>query len=500
MGTQYLVVSDFHLTDVEANPKRWKAYKRPEYTCDDEFADLVRHFSEQGASGDQLTLVLNGDIVDFDLIDAVPDDPPWPVSRAERKRGLDATEAKSVWKLERVLGHHPKFVATLADFVCAGHRLVYILGNHDRELHFPDVERVFIRALEEYAREAGKTLARGSIAFEPWFFYVPGELYAEHGHQYDYYTSFRYQLYPRVEMGDEEVLALPMGNLSNRYLINRMGYFNPFAADFILNFFSYAWHWFKHYAFTRRTLFFPWLFGSLAVVSRLFAMKGKLRLKVPPEHVDRLGQAARKFDLSLDEIQAIGQLQSPPITQRWFRLLRELWIDRALIAVVMAGGTIALALVPIPLWIKLMVPLSSFPLLFLIYEWFVRDESIFRIEKEIPERARAVSRVLPARVVTFGHTHVPRQIPLSKETTFVDTGTWAPIPCSRGSEELRPGYRNFLWLKFERRESEVIFGSWMSESRFPCSELPEQLQITRLPEPQVAPVEEEREEEEVESA
>jgi hypothetical protein len=184
---------------------------------------------------------------------------------------------------------------------------------------------------------------------------------------------------------------------------------------------------------------------------------------------------ARKFDLSLDEIQALGQLQSPPITQRMFRLLRELWIDRLLIAGVMTGGTIALALVPIPLWIKLMVPLSSFPLLYLLYEWFVRDESVFRIEKEIPGRARAVARVLPARVVTFGHTHVPRQIPLSKETTFVDTGTWAPIPCAEGSDELRPGYRNYLLLAVERHEASITFGSWMPEARFPSSQAPKQL-------------------------
>jgi len=390
MARRYLVVSDLHLCDVEDHPDGWKRYKRAGYVFDDELVALLDDFVATG--GDELTLVLNGDIFDFDLIAAVPDDPPFPVSLSERRRGLDATAAKSRWKLERILAHHPRFVAALAGFLSRGHEVVYVLGNHDREVHFPEVRA----ALEEALQRAGAAPAAAPPRFrvEEWFYYVPGELYAEHGHQYDYYSSFRHLLAPTVEMGGERVLAVPMGNLSNRYLLSRMGFFNPHASDYILNVFRYAAHWLRHYAWSRRSLVVPWFIGSLMVMATLLNLKRKL-LPTPATQTAGLAETARRYALPAATVTALWGLHRPPITERFFRIIREFWIDRLAIAVLMTGGTIALALVPIPLWIKLMVPLSSFPLLYFIYEWLARGETIFSIEKRLPGYARQIAALLP---------------------------------------------------------------------------------------------------------
>ncbi len=106
-----------------------------------------------------------------------------------------------------------------------------------------------------------------------------------------------------------------------------------------------------------------------------------------------------------------AQLQrASPITSKFYRILRELWIDRLLIVTGMTLGTAALALVPIPLWIKLMVPFCAFPLAFTIYEWLARGDTIFSIEHELPGFARKISQLLRVKVVTFGHTHVLRLV------------------------------------------------------------------------------------------
>jgi UDP-2,3-diacylglucosamine pyrophosphatase LpxH len=456
MGNRYLVVSDLHLADVEDHPDGWKAYKSSRFLFDDEFTALVRSFVERETDGDRLTLILNGDSFDFDLVTAVPEDPPWPVTRFERKRGLRPTAERSVWKLQHVLSFHARFVATLAEFVAAGNRLVLLMGNHDRELHFPEVQQALVEAIETSAREQGRSLATGTIRFEPWFYYVPHEIYVEHGHQYDFYTTFRYQLWPTVTIKNEQQIALPMGNLSNRYLMNRMGFFNPHAMDYILNIYRYVTHWVRHYLFSRRSLAVSWMWGSLLVILMLLRIKKKLRI-VPPEHLQHLERIARRFDLSPQEIEALGQLHRRPITSRMFRLIRELWFDRVLIAAVMTGGTVALALVPVPLWVKLMVPLTCFPLVYFIYEQLAQGETIFTAEKEIPNRARAVAKTLPARVVALGHTHTPRLLPLDRNTTFVDTGTWAPI-LDKG--QLRPGLGNYLTVSFHRKEMSLFFGSY----------------------------------------
>jgi len=458
MGNRYLVVSDLHLTDVEDHPDGWKAYKSSRYLFDEEFGQLVQHFVEQRDEGDRLTLVLNGDIFDFDLVTAVPEPPPWPTTRFERRRGLRATASKSAFKLERMLSHHPRFVEILAAFVAAGHQLVYLLGNHDRELHFSEVQRVMLDALEAAARQQSASLAAGRIRIEPWFFYVAGEIYVEHGNQYDLYTSFRHQLWPTVKADGEQVVALPLGNLSNRYLMTRMGFFNPHASDYILNVYRYATHWMRYYMFSRRGLALNWLWGSILVVLLSLRLRRKLRRR-PPEHLERMHRTARRFNLTDAEIERLGQLQPEPITNRFFRMIRELWIDRLLMALLMTGGTVALALVPIPLWIKLMVPLTAFPLFYFLYEQVAQGETIFTLEKMIPEHARAVARALPARVVTFGHTHSPRLIPLSRDTTFADTGTWAPILDKHRT--LCPGRRNYLLVSFQHQRANIYLGSWM---------------------------------------
>jgi len=459
VGNRYLVVSDLHLADVEDHADGWKAHKSSRHVFDGDFAALIRDFAAREAPGGPLTLVLNGDVFDFDLVTAAPDPAPWPVSRSERRRGLDATEPKSAWKLRRILADHPVFVSALADFAAGGHGIVCVIGNHDRELHFLDVRRVLGDAVRAAAAATGRTLPDGDpVRYEPWFFHVPGEVYVEHGQQHDYYSSFQHVLSPVVDASGRAVLALPMGNLSNRYLMSRMGFFNPHAADFILNGFRYLAHWLRHYAFSRRSLVLPWFLGSLSVMARLLATRSRILLQ-PRDLAARTAEVAARNGVTPGTMAALARLQKTPITQRFFRIVREFWIDRLLMAFLMAGGTVALALVPIPLWIKLMVPLACFPLLYFVYEWLVREEGVHAIGKEIPAVARAIGDLLPVRVVTLGHSHVPRLVPLRGGLVFVDTGTWAPN-MSLDDRRRKPGYRNFLAVAFDGARVDVRFECW----------------------------------------
>lgn len=447
MDRRTLILSDLHLCDVEEHADGWKAYKSRRYLFDDQLVDLIADFAA-GDDGAERVLVLNGDVFDFDLVTAVPDQAPWPVRRSERRTGLEADAPKSVWKLERILADHPAFVAGLAGFLGAGHRVVYVLGNHDRELHFEPVRRALRDALRAAAAAAGQRFADSQLVFEPWFYLQPGELYVEHGQQYDHYTSFRNVLRPTVERPGRPVLALPMGNLSNRLLMSRMGFFNPHASDYILNLFAYIWHWLRHYAFSRRSLVVPWLWGSLVVLVRLLGLRRRQR-GAHRRAGALLAEQARRHELALGTVEDLWRLQDPPIAGRLFRMVREFWIDRLLLALVMTGGTVALALVPIPLWIKLVVPLMGFPLLYFIYEWAVQGESIFAVESRLPRVARQVAGLVGAAVVAMGHTHLPRQIPLGRGHTFVDTGTWAPIPHPQDRARNAPGLRNYLLVEVE---------------------------------------------------
>jgi UDP-2,3-diacylglucosamine pyrophosphatase LpxH len=452
-----LVVSDLHLCDVEEHHDGWKAYKSSRHVFDYDLERLVNQSIDSRPEAACFTLVLNGDILDFDLVCAVPSPPAWPVSRSERLRGLDPTGPKSAWKCDRILDHHPVFIRTLARVLCSGHEVVIVMGNHDRELHFLEVRQVIVDRLLARVKEGGGTCDPSSIRFEPWFYYVPGEIYAEHGNQYDYYSSFKFLLHPTVNIGNEELLALPMGNLSNRYLMTRMGFFNPHSTDFIQNVFSYAIHWLRFYAFKRRSLVWIWFWGSMVVMARLLRLKKHLR-KRPDGYQGLREGVVHDNGLADVTVDGLERLQRPPITSRFFRIIREFWIDRLVMSLVMIGGTVALALVPIPLWIKLMVPLSCFPLVFFVYERAVHGEDVFTVDSKLPSIARSIADLVPVKLVTMGHTHRPALIPLTQGVSFANTGTWASV--SRWTDRGEPpGFRNYLQADFDRGDPAITLGS-----------------------------------------
>ena len=81
MGNRYLVVSDLHLVDVEEHEDGWKAYKGARYFFNKELDGLVKSFVKESTGGDRLTLILNGDIIDLDMVTSTPEQAPWDVSR-----------------------------------------------------------------------------------------------------------------------------------------------------------------------------------------------------------------------------------------------------------------------------------------------------------------------------------------------------------------------------------------------------------------------------------
>ena len=457
---RYLIVSDLHLTDVEDHPDGWMAHKRARLSTDGELAALLRRFACEApaaAPPERSVLILNGDIFDFDMVTAIPANPPWPVSPVERDAGLDPTSPKSVWKLGRILADHPTFVQALAGFLAAGHRVVYVLGNHDRELHFEPVRAALVDALQEAA--GGREFLSGQLRFEPWFYTVPGQLYVEHGQQYDHYSTFQHLLAPELPGEAEPLLALPMGNLANRRLLSLMGHFNPFASDYILSLWGYLSHWLRHYAVGARSLVVPWFVGSVAVVLELLRIRR--RLDAAADERPSLDAAAQRSGLSRATVRALRALQVAPVTDSMFRVLRELWLDRVALGVLLCAATAALALTSAPLWLKIALPLLVWPLSVFLYERAARGETVFSVDERTPGIARAISELVPVKLVALGHTHVPRMLPLGQGVSFVDTGTWAPIMDAKCPHCLAPGYRNYVIATFSGQRPRIELGSML---------------------------------------
>ncbi len=450
MGARrYLIISDTHLSDVEEHADGWKRFKSAGFLRDRQLLELTRRFAAEARPGEESVLVLNGDIFDFCITTRVPERPPWRMRRRERTRGLEPSEPKAAWKLAVILEQHPEFLTALAELLGAGHRVVYVLGNHDHELHWPSVQAVLEAALRDRAWDLGLDPATCTIRYEPWFFYDPAGLYVEHGHQYDIYSSFPHILQPTATLDGEEILALPLGGFSNRYLVSILGFFNPRSTDYICNLPGYVAHWLRYYAFSRRSILVGWFLGTMMVLVRVMRLRARLWTQAQG-HAQALKETARRQGLPWTTVWSLDQLKPVPIYFRTFRILREFWLDRVgLVAGLVGLVAAAFTLLPGPPLLRLIPLLLGAVLTVVLYERRVATSGVFAVNEEAPGYARAITELLPARVVVMGHTHQPALIRLGADRTFVNTGTWAPMFTWRGWFGQDPGSRHAFFVSFD---------------------------------------------------
>jgi UDP-2,3-diacylglucosamine pyrophosphatase LpxH len=126
MTERAFVVGDLHLGAGAGDPLE-------DFQDDDVFARFCERISDSDT-----TLVLNGDIVDFAQI------PPFDVPKPAH---LLWPEAASVTKVETALAAHRDFFAALARLIRAGGRVRMLIGNHDLDMIWPQVQTLIARAL-----------------------------------------------------------------------------------------------------------------------------------------------------------------------------------------------------------------------------------------------------------------------------------------------------------------------------------------------------------------
>lgn len=230
-----VVLSDLHLG--EGRPRDDELYcVQEDFFSDEVFARFMEHLRDRYRDRQrELVVVLNGDVFDFLTVTTYPDPaaespPGFPVTPQEEKFGLEATPAKSVFKLEAIFAGHSVFFRALSSMVAAGHRLEILRGNHDLELYFPEVQ---VRLKELIASQGGATADQVErlVHFHNWFYLEPGRVYIEHGNQYEESNSIRYPFRPLLPglPDEQQVLDYPLGSMFVRYFYNQVRRSNPYA-------------------------------------------------------------------------------------------------------------------------------------------------------------------------------------------------------------------------------------------------------------------------------
>lgn len=462
------IISDLHLTEAEpVNTKfpLWKKFKTRQFFYDDIFENFLNHLIER-SQGKPVELILNGDIFDFDSVMIMPDEPPFRIQWLEQKRGLYPRPERSRYKIQLILKHHHQWVRALKNFLEKGHKAVFVIGNHDLELHFPEVQEEILKALELSPE------AQERVRFCEWFYISNQDTLVEHGNQYDAYCTCEDPINPFLRGYNFKSLRLPFGNLACRYILNGMGFFNPHVeSNFIMTLREYVQFFFRYIWRAQPLLIWDWFFGS--IMTLFVSLKDKLltAIKDPLKIEDKVNNIAYRSNASPRMVRELKELFVVPATSNPFLIARELWLDRAFF-ILIAFLIIFQIMILFKQFYNLsffwaFIPLFALLPFFLFYSRSVTSmvSSFKQPDEKILSTASAITNV---KRIIYGHTHIIRHEMIGA-VEHLNSGCWSPafldVECTKAMDQ-----KTFVWLepdlKQGRKAQLFIFDGETSHDAF----------------------------------
>jgi len=383
-----VIVSDLHLS--EGRDPRTKRFNRNEdFFFDANFDRFLSHLeSETEHRNRNWRLIIAGDMVDFLQVTRVPDNSEFELRKSENDYGLGTSPEKTIWKMKIMMDGHWLFFRALGRFISRGNNCTIITGNHDIEWTVPEVRKAFREEMKNYlpkgTRNANKVVS-SQIEFCPWFYYEPGLIWVEHGHQYDGMNSFDYFLFPYLPNSNE--VMLPSGSFFVRYLFNKVEHKDPFADNIKPTSTYIRRHWLKLLCSRNVSKHLKYFLGIIWKV-RGFTREEWEQLRKKNEA--KIRAEAKRFGITVGKLDAV----------------RSSWVAC---------------------------------LLYNKGKW--SNIASFLNDKTGDTHRRIASLIrqqLNVRYVVFGHTHEADLCSLSSdaEAEYVNSGTWTKIFSSDPAERL----------------------------------------------------------------
>jgi UDP-2,3-diacylglucosamine pyrophosphatase LpxH len=440
------IVSDIHVTTAEPVHPRdpvWRRFKQKDFFVDDAF-EIFLNKIQQEAGNEPVELIMAGDIFDFDGVTTLPTRSRFTINWFETKRGLNTEERKSRFKFREIVKDHPVFFRALGDFVRKGNRLVFVIGNHDLELHWPGVRMELFRALGLVRPEE-----RASVRFNNWFYISNGDTLVEHGNQHDSHSNCQNPINPKIQGLRKERIRLPFGSLANRYMMNGMGYFNPHSdRSYIMTPKEYLIFFLKHVLRKEPLLLWTWFWGANLTLMMTLREGLSPEVKDPLRVEDQVEEIAANANATPRMVRLLREVHARPSVMDPLGVMRELWLDRAfMVAFMFFVAFELLSLVNFVFNVSYwwVIPIIMLFLPFFIF-YFRSVKSKVIVDIKLYERAvKLGSKITGVRRVVYGHTHEFMHTNF-EGIEYLNSGTWSPafsdIECTK---PLYP--KTFVWIK-----------------------------------------------------
>jgi UDP-2,3-diacylglucosamine pyrophosphatase LpxH len=443
-----VVLSDVHLS--QAHPRAdddplWMRYRWSDYHPDADFEAFVEKLLET-CNGDSIEVAFNGDVFDFDA----------PVVK-NGKSTFDEyplDDEGCTGQLERIVRDHPRFIRAAGLLLAKGHRVIFLSGNHDLELYWPGVRNALREALGSaalaHSPECDLSDIEERVRFRTWFHVTEDKIYLEHGSQYDMLNGVPDPMMPVI--ADASSLHPVCGKLAFKRTGSRMGYFNPYYEEtFYMGASGYAKHFVAHYLFSDRHIVRTWISGALKTVREIVRHRRPHQPDLPEASVER---AIRETSASREAILATHALRTPSGERTMIPILRELWLDRIGLGMIVALA-IALSFLLVSTTIAAIVA-GLLVAAFVVYE-LVTPKPDIRTYDMAPPTVKQIFDIHGVRAMCMGHTHRPVGS-WENGKFWGNSGSWCPAfvdtECTKPVLDGRP----FLWLTADDASKKSLHG------------------------------------------
>ena len=428
-----LILSDVHLGN-DLNDLTPAGVRRSALV-DADLANLLTHYRLSPCTGKRWRLVIAGDFIDFVGMSILPRGGFEEASDEERVHGLGNSADHAGLKLSAVVERHSVVFDALADFVAAGHGVTIIHGNHDVEFHWDAVKDQLRDLLVDIAsarhgwtREATAAHFASRVEFAPWFYYVGGVAYVEHGHQYDTLCSTEHIMAP-LSPADPARIARSFSDVLLRWVVRPTRGIPEYGHE-RMGVLDYIWLGLGLGVGGVTRL----LMRFIGAVVELFRLR-RAHLSVAAhslraEHERRMAALALRTRVGIERLRALAALQVPPVTLSVPKILASVLLDRIAVGALATVALVAFVVLgrhhvwPWPLvgaigagWLA-------------THRYLTAQRKVWFGEKLdndaiLIERAGHLARLFPAAFVVMGHTHTPAMVSVAQgAATYVNVGSW----------------------------------------------------------------------------
>jgi UDP-2,3-diacylglucosamine pyrophosphatase LpxH len=461
----YLIFSDVHLgADLVQHVRPWTVDRLKKVArIDRHLAGMLDFYRENADRDHPWRLVIAGDLVDFVGMSIAPRNDAAldsALTDEERQFGLGSAGDHAVQKMRAVAARHALVFERLAAFIAAGHSLVLVRGNHDLDFHWETARKAFVDAVVEHAPSTNsedRLAFESRIEFFPWFYYVEGLLYVEHGHQWDAACNYSNLLAP-LSPGDPTRLDWSMSDLLLRTVarptpgLGSEGHDRTTIGHYLKLAWSIgirgSWRLFSRYARATVRALGMWR-------SQMRDHAGTIR----QDHERRMGELAQGMRVGLEKLRALSALWPRPVTLGALSVLRMVFLD-----VILSAAGLATFCALAFFFLSAKSGALAAATLFLAFACFCAWSRQRRLRDVDPEEAMRqgaghIASLLPSRYVVMGHTHRPRVVSLGG-STYVNLGNWGVDDLESESADAP---KTHLVLRFVDGEHRAEYCRWESD-------------------------------------